>query len=68
MEIEAEECRGKETYREYMSETISISASACAIFCSLEICGWRPKRKDILIAWEVFGAFNVSLAKSEASA
>jgi hypothetical protein len=36
------------TYREYMSETMSISASACAIFCSEEIWGWRPKRKDIL--------------------
>lgn len=36
------------TYREYISDTISISASACAIFCSEEACGFWPKRKDIV--------------------
>ena len=30
-----------------MSETMSISASACAIFCSDEIWGFAPNRKDI---------------------
>jgi hypothetical protein len=31
-----------------MSDTISISASAAAIFCSEESWGRPPKRKDIL--------------------
>lgn len=40
-------------YREYMSDTMSISASAWAIFCSEEIWGWRLKRKDMLVVvWE----------------
>lgn len=50
-----ERCRGSKgdwvlywAYREYMSETMSISASAWAIFCSEESWGWRPKRKDIV--------------------
>lgn len=38
----------KKAYRLYMSDTMSISASACAIFCSEESCGLPPKRKDIL--------------------
>jgi hypothetical protein len=37
-----------DAYRLYMSETMSISASACAIFCSDESCGRPPKRKDIV--------------------
>lgn len=41
-----------------MSDTISISASACAIFCSDEIWGLCPKRKDIL---EVFGRIQCEL-------
>ena len=49
------------TYREYMSETMSISASAWAIFCSEEICGWRPKRNDMMavvdgeVDWRLLG-------------
>lgn len=39
---------GSGTYRAYISETMSISASAWAIFCSDDSCGWRPKRNDIL--------------------
>jgi hypothetical protein len=38
----------RSTYRLYMSETMSISASAAAIFCSEESWGRPPKRKDIL--------------------
>lgn len=36
-----------------MSDTISISASAWAIFCSEESLGWPPKRKDILGGWRL---------------
>lgn len=36
------------TNRVYMSDTMSISASACAIFCSEETCGRPPNRYDIL--------------------
>ena len=42
------------TNRVYMSDTMSISASACASFCSEESWGWRLKRKDIL-SWGVYG-------------
>jgi hypothetical protein len=36
-------------YRLYISDTMSISASACAIFCSDEICGRPPMpKKDML--------------------
>ena len=38
-----------QTYRLYMSETMSISASAAAIFCSDESWGRPPKRKDMFI-------------------
>ena len=44
--------RGSGTYRAYMSETMSISASAWAIFCSEESCGWRPKRNDMLAVYD----------------
>jgi hypothetical protein len=37
-----------------MSETISISASAAAIFCSEESWGRPPKRKDILYGIRVY--------------
>lgn len=37
------------TYRLYMSETMSISASAAAIFCSDESWGRPPKRKDMIV-------------------
>jgi len=41
--------RERRAYRLYMSETISISVSAAAIFCSEESWGRPPpKRKDIL--------------------
>jgi hypothetical protein len=43
-----EEIDRGDAYRLYMSETMSISASACAIFCSDESCGRPPKRKDIV--------------------
>lgn len=36
------------TYRLYMSETISISASAAAIFSAEEGWGRPPKRKDMV--------------------
>jgi hypothetical protein len=43
----------KQTHRLYISETISISASACAIFCSDEICGRPPMpKKDMLICFD----------------
>lgn len=32
-----------------MSEIISTSVSAAAIFCSEDILGWPPKRKDIVM-------------------
>lgn len=36
-------------YRVNMSEIISTSVSAAAIFCSEDILGWPPKRKDIVM-------------------
>lgn len=39
-----------------MSEIISTSVSAAAIFCSEDILGWPPKRKDIVM---VDGALGV---------
>ena len=36
------------SYRLYMSETMSISASAAAIFCSDDGWGRPPKRKDMI--------------------
>jgi hypothetical protein len=44
-----------------MSEIISTSVSAAAIFCSEDILGWPPKRKDIVMVdggwvWERVGA------------
>jgi hypothetical protein len=43
------------SYRLYISDTMSISASACAIFCSLEIWGFAPKNMDIFagLGWVV---------------
>jgi hypothetical protein len=41
--------RNVKTYRLYMSETMSISASAAAIFCSDESWGRPPKRKDMFV-------------------
>lgn len=46
---------GRVTYRLYMSETMSISASACAIFCSEEICGRPPMPKKAML-WGWCGA------------
>lgn len=56
-------------HREYMSDTMSISASAWASFCSEEICGWRPKKYDILRACEVrvlVARLRADLVKAEA--
>jgi hypothetical protein len=36
-----------------MSEIISTSVSAAAIFCSEDILGWPPKRNDIMNMWRV---------------
>lgn len=42
------------SYRVNMSEIISTSVSAAAIFCSELILGWPPKRNDIVMVSEVF--------------
>jgi hypothetical protein len=42
-----------------MSETMSISASACAIFCSEEIWGFCPKNIDMLADDSNFSSFFV---------
>jgi hypothetical protein len=41
--------RERAKYRLYMSETMSISASACAIFCSEEIWGLAPMPKKDMV-------------------
>ena len=57
------ELGGRGTYRAYMSETMSISASAWASFCSEESWGWRLKRKDIVVA----GVWNIALGSWSAA-
>jgi hypothetical protein len=48
----------RETYRLYISLTISISASACAIFCSEDNCGLPPRPKKDIFAYYVDRIFN----------
>jgi hypothetical protein len=53
------ERREGSTHRLYMSETMSISASAWAIFCSEEIWGRPPMpKKDILMVRNVGSVFG----------
>lgn len=46
---------GEERYRLSMSETISTSSSAAAIFSADDSCGRPPKRKDMVYGVDGFG-------------
>jgi hypothetical protein len=60
--VDLSACRVLLAYRVNMSEIISTSVSAAAIFCSEDILGWPPKRKDIVMVirgvWKRNGADN----------